>query len=136
LLVEHFLEEISKSRGVDPPRLDSATMDRLTSHDWPGNVRELKNAIERALLLSAVRPGAKLEIQGLEQRRGSSERRPQVHFDPALSFSESKERWLDDRERAYVAWLIGSHEGNVSAAARGARMDRKYLHKLIKKHGL
>lgn len=57
-------------------------------------------------------------------------------FDPSLSFSESKERWMDAREKKYVDWLLASNEGNVSQAARSAKMDRKYLHKLIKKHGL
>jgi transcriptional regulator with GAF, ATPase, and Fis domain len=135
LLVEHFLQETAKQRGVAELSIDSATMDRLTSHDWPGNVRELKNAVERAVLLSAVRPGAKLEIQGLESKTAA---RPKTDlpFDPALSFSDSKEKWLDERERAYVVWLLDQHESNVSAAARAARMDRKYLHKLIRKHGL
>jgi DNA-binding NtrC family response regulator len=57
-------------------------------------------------------------------------------FDPSLSFSESKERFVDARERAYVTWLLAGHDGNISAAARAAQMDRKYLHKLLKKHGL
>ena len=40
----------------------------------------------------------------------------------------------DDFEKRYVAWLLDRHDGNVSAAARAADMDRKYLHKLAKKH--
>ena len=28
------------------------------------------------------------------------------------------------------------HRGNISAASRSADMDRKYLHKLAKKHGI
>jgi transcriptional regulator with GAF, ATPase, and Fis domain len=136
ILVQHFLDDLAKMRGVPPLVIDAATMDRLTSHDWPGNVRELKNAIERAVLLSAVRPGAKLEIQGLESNHKGYVPKSELPFDPSLSFSDSKEKWLDERERSYVVWLLEQHEGNVSAAARGARMDRKYLHKLIKKHGL
>jgi DNA-binding NtrC family response regulator len=132
LLVDHFLEEVAKMRGIEPPRFDAATMDRLTSHDWPGNVRELKNAVERAVLLSSVRAGSRLEIQGIGPKSS-----PRVEaFDPSQSFSEAKEKWLDERERAYVGWLLGAHDANVSAAARAARMDRKYLHKLMKKHGL
>ncbi len=135
LLAEHFLKEVAEQRKLSPPRLDDRTIDRLTSHDWPGNVRELRNALERAVLLSQVRPGARLEIGDL----GSSSAHPpgiEQSFDPTLSFSASKERWMDARETAYVRWLLETHDGNVSAAARAARMDRKYLHKLAKKHGL
>jgi DNA-binding NtrC family response regulator len=35
-----------------------------------------------------------------------------------------------------VKWLLGRHSGNVSAAAREAKMDRKHLHDMAKKHGL
>ncbi len=136
LLVENFLDDMARMRNMPKLAMDSATMDRLTSHDWPGNVRELKNAIERAVLLSAVRPGAKIEIQGLEHSGKTPRPKSDLPFDPALSFSDSKDKWLDERERAYVGWLLEQHDGNISAAARDARMDRKYLHKLIKKHRL
>ncbi len=39
-------------------------------------------------------------------------------------------------ERRYLQWLLARAEGNISKAAREADMDRKYLHKLIKKHNL
>jgi transcriptional regulator with GAF, ATPase, and Fis domain len=139
LLVEAFMEEISRTRNVRAPRLDAETMDRLTSHDWPGNVRELRNTIERAVLLSTVRAGDKLEIAELSNPAHGSEKRvraAELAFDPSLSFSESKEVWLERREKAYIEWLLVRNESNISAAAREARMDRKYLHKLIKKHNL
>ena len=36
----------------------------------------------------------------------------------------------------YLIWLIARSEGNISKGARDADMDRKYLHKLLKKHGI
>lgn len=136
LLAEHFLESVAESRGLPAPRLDDATVDRLTAHDWPGNVRELRNVMERAVLLSAVRPGQRLEIGALPKSKAEARPpRSSEAFDPSLSFSESKEKWLDAKEAAFVTWLLAEHEGNVSAAARAAKMDRKYLHKLLQKHG-
>jgi hypothetical protein len=35
-----------------------------------------------------------------------------------------------------VSWLLERHGGNISAAAREARMDRKHLYDLARKHGL
>ncbi len=136
LLAEQFLKEIAESRGVRVPELDAHALDRLTAHDWPGNVRELRNAIERAVLLSAVRAGERLEIQNLEGADRKDRAPKNEAFDPSASFSESKEAWIDRREKAYVTWLLGRHDKNISAAAREAQMDRKYLHKLVKKHGL
>ncbi len=135
LLADHFLREVARQRGLEPPRLDDRALDRLTSHDWPGNVRELKNALERAVLLAQIRPGARLELGELGSG-GAGDPALDRGFDPGLSFTASKERWMDARETAYVRWLLDAHDGNVSAAARAARMDRKYLHKLAKKHGL
>ena len=132
--------ELAEQRGVVHPRLDGATLDRLTCHDWPGNVRELRNVIERAVLLATIRPGGRLEVAELASVRGArNEQKVDVRmagFDPSLSFSESKDRWMDARERAYVSELLGRAEGNVSRAARAAKMDRKYLHKLMRKYGL
>ena len=45
-------------------------------------------------------------------------------------------RYEGEFERRYVKWLLGRHGGNVSAAARDAKMDRKHLHDMAKKHGL
>ncbi len=57
-------------------------------------------------------------------------------FDPALSFGQSKTRAVESFEKRYVRWLLTEHDGNVSKAARAAEMDRKHLHRLLKRHGL
>ena len=57
-------------------------------------------------------------------------------FDPALTYREVREKFESDFERSYVSWLLGRHNGNISAAAREARMDRKHLYDLARRHGL
>jgi len=57
-------------------------------------------------------------------------------FDPAMSYGQTRTAFEADFEQRYVAWLLTRHSGNISAAAREARMDRKHLHDLAKKHGL
>lgn len=39
-------------------------------------------------------------------------------------------------ERAYVEKLMNAAGGNVCEASRIAKMDRSYLHKMLKRHGL
>ncbi|HEX7900297.1 MAG TPA: sigma 54-interacting transcriptional regulator [Planctomycetota bacterium] len=50
LLVEHFLDELSKSRHRPLRGVHPDAMRALLAHDWPGNVRELRNAMERAVV--------------------------------------------------------------------------------------
>lgn len=59
-----------------------------------------------------------------------------IPFDATLTFRQAKEKWNNDFERRYVSWLLKETGGNISSAARLAEMDRKYLHKLKKKHSL
>lgn len=58
------------------------------------------------------------------------------HFEPAKSYRETRAKYDGEFERRYVKWLLGRHGGNISAAAREAKMDRKHLHDMAKKHGL
>jgi transcriptional regulator of acetoin/glycerol metabolism len=54
---------------------------------------------------------------------------------PALAFPTFKEA-QDAAEKTYLLALLERHRWNISAAARTAEMDRVYLHRLVKYHGL
>ena len=56
--------------------------------------------------------------------------------DCSLPFKEAKERLLEDFEAAYFRRLLASSDGNASALARQAGIDRKHLYTLAKKHNL
>jgi DNA-binding NtrC family response regulator len=57
-------------------------------------------------------------------------------FDAKQSYREVRDEFEADFERRYVAWLLDRHAGNISAAAREAKMDRKHLYDLARRHGL
>jgi len=131
------------SRGQAPLSVPRAVLDTFLAHDWPGNIRELRNVLERAIYLSRAAGSSELMLSGMPLAAGrASPATPQrsesgdAELEPGLSYREQRARFEDAFERRYVAWLLGRHEGNVSAAAREAEMDRKYLYKLAKKHGL
>ena len=106
---------------------------QLAAHDWPGNVRELKSVVERGLAIPLPPPpAAATGDPTVAATPASMAIAPE--FDPARSYREEKERWDGDFERAYLKWLLARSGGNISRAARDADMDRKYLHKLLKKH--
>jgi DNA-binding NtrC family response regulator len=94
-------------------------------------VRELRNVVERACALSH---GEQLVIDDAldEQRPGAVATTPDID----LPFKEAKARVVDAFERGYVDALLKRHQGNLSAAARAAEIDRKHLRELLRKHGL
>ncbi|MDB4994846.1 MAG: Response regulator of zinc sigma-54-dependent two-component system [Myxococcaceae bacterium] len=57
-----------------------------------------------------------------------------VAFDQA--FKDFREQWVDAGEREYVQRLLQRHDRNVQAAAQAAGVDRTYIYRLIRKHGL
>jgi DNA-binding NtrC family response regulator len=115
--------------------LADTTRAALMAHDWPGNVRELRNVIERALALGAD-PGMLVAPLGGAETHKGVQLRDAIEFEPGVSFRDTKEKWNELFERRYLAWLIKRADGNISKAARDADMDRKYLHKLLRKYGI
>ncbi|MAQ16061.1 MAG: Fis family transcriptional regulator [Sandaracinus sp.] len=136
LLVEHLIDDlISKDPDATGLRIAQAALDALAGHDWPGNVRELRNVLSRAAFLAQTSDGEiRLGHVPMSAPVGGTAMAPA--FDPGLSYRDTKAAFEQEFERRYVAWLLERHEGNISAAARAADMDRKYLHKLAKKHGV
>jgi DNA-binding NtrC family response regulator len=84
--------------------LSAAALARLVAHHWPGNVRELGSVLYRAAVTS---PDRFIQPEHLEIHV------PRAAHKPAPSLSPSE---------ALV--LLRKHAGNVSAAARTARVAR------------
>jgi transcriptional regulator with GAF, ATPase, and Fis domain len=135
-LVERFLE---LARKRDPAAasitLSPTTMAALSAHDWPGNVRELRNVLDRAIYMASA--GGEQEARLVDLPVS-----PSAHvsaatgFEPGQSYREVREHFESEFERRYVSWLLERHAGNISAAAREAKMDRKHLYDLARRHGL
>jgi transcriptional regulator with GAF, ATPase, and Fis domain len=128
LLVPELARRIGGREFVVP----KVTLERLGAHSWPGNVRELRNTIAHAI---AVRPGNEvLEITEIARLdRGSPA--DQVAELPT-DYRQAKTEAMARFEVQYLEGLLERHSWNVSAAAREAGVDRNYLHRLIKRHGL
>ena len=59
-----------------------------------------------------------------------------IGLDISKPFKDVRDAWLEHLEREYIAALMSAHGRNVSAVARAAGLDRTYVHRLIRKHGL
>jgi transcriptional regulator with GAF, ATPase, and Fis domain len=129
-----LVQAVLKAAGGGDLTISNETMSALTAHDWPGNVRELRNVLERAIYMAQATGTKDLGVVALPG--GSSAADAAFHFEPEKSYRETRAKYDAEFERRYVKWLLGRHGGNVSAAAREAKMDRKHLHDMAKKHGL
>ncbi len=142
VLLQHFLKNYTSQyhgEGAAPPRIGAEAGAALRAYPWPGNVRELQNLAER--LVSLGEPGKELRWEDLpeEIRHPDGFAVPgavQVHRPSGLAFREAKALAVDAFERSYLRELMARHKGNISSAAREAQVDRRTVHRMLKRHGL
>jgi DNA-binding NtrC family response regulator len=146
LLANHFLELYwLRHRGTEakPPKLSDAAIRDLRSRPWKGNVRELQNVIEHMVVL--LRPGAEVQPEHIPVFDGQV---PTHHpgetasaiedADKAIAegYRKSRERLLERFERRFLQQLVTEADGNISRAARIARLNRTTLYRLMERYGL
>jgi two-component system, NtrC family, response regulator GlrR len=88
-------------------------------------VRELRNYLERCLVFEDTLALSDLVPSG-----------SRFEVDPKVPYAEARRLALDDFERRYLRALLEQHQGKVSQAASGADMDRVYLYRLLRRHGI
>lgn len=133
LLVDHFLRECGHS-GPTAEIVAPEVMASLLKHRWPGNVRELRNWVEATL---AMGEAGELAFDGalLGARPGQgAPEESEATFE--LPYKDARSTVLHAFEERYLKRLLEQCSGNVSHAARHARMDRSYLIKLLQRHRL
>jgi DNA-binding NtrC family response regulator len=114
-------------------------MERFMDHGWPGNARELKNAVERAVVLGEAKPLGAGSVPGgaaVATAAGGDDAVAGFAIQPDVPYKDQKAAVVAAFEERYVRTLMRIHQGNVSAAARVAGIDRMSLHKIIERYGL
>jgi DNA-binding NtrC family response regulator len=134
LLVEHFARELGAAGTIDEV-FGADQLARWQKHPWPGNIRELRNAVEAALvvgpqpLISELAPPPAAAT-------GSAPRPVGDPGEPLPPYKDQRAAVVRDFEHGYLVHLMALAGGNVSHAARIARMDRSHLIDLLHRHGL
>jgi len=139
LLSEHFLAHYWRrhrpARDPQPQFTPEATA-FLCRRPWRGNVRELQNAIEHLAVLAepgqAVRPSDIPVYEDQETNVQTVNGFPSSIMDEA--YHSAKERLLALFEKEYLSRLVVRTGGNMSRAARMARIDRTTLYRLMERH--
>ncbi len=124
-LADFFIKGFNKIYGKYIKKLDEPALLKLQNYSCPGNVRELKNALERAVMLTDgdTISDDDIILEGSEnslQSNGTSGRK----------------EFLKNMDRKYIWQLVQKHNGNISAAAREAGVDRSTIYRILKRAGL
>jgi len=125
VLVDHLLRRI----GATPDVLANLTapdfVAELAAGSWPGNVRELRNHLEQCVVFGERRTPGVLATP-----------HPSNTVDASMPYEVARRQAIDAFERAYVTALLARTDDNVAQAARDAGVNRAYLHRLLRRHGL
>ncbi len=104
---------------------------RCASAAWPGNVRELRNFLERCLVMRSALP-----VGGTDAHGGDATGMEGAAIDPNAPYAAERDRVLADFEKRYFEALLRKHDGKVARAAAAAGLDRRYLYRILRRHGI
>ena len=119
LLVNYFMDKISKRMGKAIGMVPVNIMEALQNYHWPGNIRELENVLERAVISSS---GSKLHLVDELKKKQK-----------ALT---NTNRTLADVEREYILRVLEQTHWKVSgnnSASEILGLDRSTLRARMRK---
>src|SRR5881397_83379 len=142
LLAEHFLAYYwtrHRGPGAPPPRFTEAAIRSLRARAWKGNVRELENVVEHMVVL--LEPGSEIRPEDIPalDKTSSASSAPSIMTSEVTTeepYYSARDRLVASFELQYLTQLVTEARGNMSRAARAARLDRTTLYRLIERHGL
>jgi len=129
LLVQHFIEAFNARTGKAFRAISAEALEILSRHSWPGNVRELENVVERAYALGA---GPVITVRDLHSYLVGEPAAP----GPSETGVPRRPVRLRDLEVETILNVLRETGGNQVQAARLLGVDRKTIHRRLKKYGL
>ncbi|QDK39140.1 sigma-54 dependent transcriptional regulator [Bdellovibrio sp. NC01] len=134
LLLNHFMEVFSKTKGRGLTGITTDALDALVNYGWPGNIRELENLVERMTILKGQ---GSIEISDLPPKYKSSK---VVSTDVgSLEIPDSGMDFntaVDSFENTLILKALEKTGWNRNQAAALLRLNRTTLVEKIKKKGL
>ncbi len=141
ILANHFHERFwmaHRGASLPIPKLSKAAIWALRSYSWPGNVRELQNVMEHAAVL--LEPGAEVRPEDIPFiGDNAGEPNADTEADSALAgdgYYAARERLLAKFDRRFLTKVVLRAGGNLSKAARMARVDRTTFYRLMERYSL
>jgi NtrC-family two-component system response regulator AlgB len=122
-LAEHLLRFFARQSGKDMAAFTDEAREAMLRYPWPGNLRELRNAIERAVILTA---NTVIGLADLPSQVGSPAL-PGVEVGAAVT--------LDQLEAEHIRRILAATV-TIEDAARTLGIDASTLYRKRKRYGL
>jgi transcriptional regulator with GAF, ATPase, and Fis domain len=130
LLIEYLANEAAQRLNRHAVKLSRRLTRFLNAYDYPGNIRELRNTMFRISCLAAETADLEHLPESIRPKtEGTQSAEP---AGPAKSLDEAK----DEAERRFLEGGLQEANGRVIDLARNLGLNRSYVQKLLKKHGL
>lgn len=126
-LIDHFLNEASKTYGVHSKKLSRETRDILKNHHWPGNVRELKNLMNSLTLLNNVE---EISPQNLPKDFSYLINSPEHGDLKTIMDEESYESALEKFQKNFVIKKLMELNGDIEKTAMVTGIDKEIIKKI------
>ncbi len=133
LLAESFANRAAQEMGRSFGGLSTDVYQVLRSYHWPGNVRELQNVVRRAIAMTRSTTAG---VDDLPDDLVAAAGKQGGVESGAVGFFAQRAEHVARFEKQFLTDLLTRHLGDVSAAAREARLPRGTLYRLMKAHGL
>ena len=131
-LANVFLAEFSAEIARAALQWPSDVCQTLGSYRWPGNIRELRNAVQRAVLLTAP-DQSEVDMAHLTSARSSNAKSVELEL---LARAEA-ERWsIEEIEREYMRRLLAREDLKLADICRILKVDPATLYRKRKRYGL
>lgn len=129
LLVDYYMNKISKKLNKRKIKITSNQMDKLIQYEWPGNIRELENVIEFFINIEHVDENI-IQSEGLFEERNLENN--YIYYDEDFMFNMN----LENLEKTHIENVIRKFNGNVTLAAKAMGIGRNTLYRKIKKYNI
>jgi len=128
LLVQDFLHRHPVAARKRISSVSKPSMRLLVDYPWPGNIRELQNVLERAIVLNTGRIIEQVDLPDVIH-----DNRPSKTTD---AFSIPFNKWLQEKEKQYLAQKLEDFGGNVGLTAKSCRIGVRTLSRKMRQYGL
>jgi len=136
LLVESFLNDFHRSKGLPRCEVSEEAMGFLTAYQWPGNVRELKNLLEQTIVLGAGNGVIRAEDLPAKVRERGSGMGAHGWATPPWDFGAQGIDFYNEMETIedrMIARALDISGGNKKEAARLLHLNRTTLLEKLKR---